>query len=623
MLLLSKLEETLVVNGRRFDLSTNQYPGAVHPQGYQHLKEFRIDPFPTWVYQVDGVELEKEVFLVHGENTVVVRYELRALDRDPAPECHLEIRPLIAFRDYHSTTRRNDGLDPAVTSGEGLVVVTPYAGLPSLWFSHDAAGVEATCDWYYNFEYEIERERGLDDREDLFNPFVLQYALNRRTTALVISSTEPQRAADGVRLRQNEIRRRAELAESVPTSDPLVRTLAVAADQFIVQRGELKTVIAGYPWFSDWGRDTMIALPGLTLVTGREGIARDILLAFARSIDRGMLPNRFPDGGDEPEYNTVDATLWYFEAIRAYVQYTGDYAFVRQHLYAKLKQVLSAHLAGTRYSIQTTGDGLLYCGEPGVQLTWMDAKIGDWVVTPRTGKPVEVQALWYNALRTTGDLAARFGDTETERFLGELAALAKRSFRSQFWNEADGCLYDVVDAGRRDASIRPNQIFAVSLAHPLVEGELARRVVDVVARELWTPLGLRSLSPRHPDYRPRYGGGVWERDSAYHQGTVWPWLAGPFVTAYAKVYGREAAQGLLSGFRAHLFEGCLGQVSEIADASVPHAPRGCFAQAWSVAEILRAAVENLGTGERARSFAMAARDAGTANSAVAGSVAGW
>lgn len=428
LLLLSKLEETLVVDGRRFDFSANQYGGAVHPQGDTHLKEFRLDPFPTYLYQVDGVELEKQVFLVHEENTVVVRYELRTLDRDPAPHCALEIRPLIAFRDYHSTTHANNALNPAVTSGEGLTVVSPYAGLPSLWFSHNASRIEATGHWYYGFEYEVERERGLDYREDLFNPFAAVYELNRRATALVISSTEPQHAADAEALREAEVRRREAIADAAPGHDPLVRALALAADQFIVQRGDLKTVVAGYPWFSDWGRDTMIALPGLTLTTGRHDVARAILLAFVQSVDRGMLPNRFPDGGEAPEYNTVDATLWFFEAIRAYLHYTDDYAFARTRLYPSLKSILQEHLKGTRYGIHAATDGLLECGEPGVQLTWMDAKIGDWVVTPRTGKPVEIQALWYNALRIAQDLARRFGDSASETFLGELAGLARDSF---------------------------------------------------------------------------------------------------------------------------------------------------------------------------------------------------
>ncbi|MEO8658164.1 MAG: amylo-alpha-1,6-glucosidase [Bryobacteraceae bacterium] len=593
LLLLSKLEETLLVDGRRYDLSTNRYPGAIHPDGYRYLKEFRLDPLPTWLYRMDGVEIEKQVFLVSGENTVVVRYGLRTLDRDPAPVCTLEIRPLIAFRDYHSTTHRNDDLNTSVTAGEGLAVITPYRGLPSLWFSHDAANIEATGHWYHDVEYSTEQERGLDYREDLFNPFVATYALSRSTAALVIGSTEPQYAADAEVLREREIQRRAQIAAAAPVDDPLVRALTSAADQFIVKRGDLKTVVAGYPWFSDWGRDTMIALPGLTLVTGRTEVARDILLTFAEAVDKGMLPNRFPDDGEAPEYNTVDATLWFFEAIRAYLAYTGDIGFVEKRFYPKLKEILNAHLRGTRYGIRVDNDGLLHCGEPGVQLTWMDAKIGDCVVTPRNGKPVEIQALWYNALRITEELAVAVGDTATQTFLTEMASLARASFNEQFWYQDGYYLYDVVDGENRDASMRPNQILAASLHHSMLDPIRAQLVVDAVHDELWTPHGLRSLARHDPQYHAHYDGGVYERDSAYHQGTVWPWLMGPFVTAWTKVHGREGSAQLLDGFREHLREGCLGQISEILDGDEPRMPRGCFAQAWSVSELLRALVEDV------------------------------
>jgi glycogen debranching enzyme len=584
MVLLSKLEETLVVDGRRYDLSVNHYPGATHPNGDRHLREFRRDPFPIWVYQLEGIELEKRAHMARGENTTVVEYELRALDRDPVPECSLELRPLIAFRDYHSMSHANDALERRVALEPGRASVTPYHGAPTLHLHHNADHVESTGNWYYRFQYEVERERGLDYEEDLFNPMALVFHFGRRATARVVASTEA----------------RPETVAPPPASRPrtLVESLEAAADQFLVRRGSLKTVIAGYHWFGDWGRDTMIALPGLTLATGKFDVARDILEAFAASISQGMLPNRFPDAGEAPEYNTVDATLWFFEAIRAYAQYTGDFRFVRDSLYAKLREIVDWHMRGTRYGIRVDDDGLLRCGEPGVQLTWMDAKIGDWVVTPRTGKPVEIQALWYNALRTMEDFARQFGDKGPELFAVELATLAKSSFNRQFWNEGAGCLYDVVECGDRDGAVRPNQIFAVSLRHPILEGDRARQVVEVVERDLLTPMGLRSLSPRDSRYRPHYLGGVWERDSAYHQGTVWPWLMGPFLTAYLRVHrhsdaARDRATEWLEGFRAHLDTAGLGQISEIADAEPPFTPRGCIAQAWSVAELLRAAVEDV------------------------------
>lgn len=592
MVLLSKFEETLVIEGRRYELSANQYRGVVHPRGFEHLREFRLDPFPVFTFEVEGVEVEKRVFMPHGENTVVVEYELLG----SAPECTLELRPLIACRDYHSTTHAHSAIRGELELDSGQVTIRPYDGVPALHFAHNAARISDGHGWYYHFAYEVERERGLDFLEDLFNPFLAVFPL-KEGAAAVIASTEHRNASLAASMRQREIERRAALAASSPSDDPLVTALTVAADQFIVQRGELKTIIAGYPWFGDWGRDTMISLPGLTLVTGRHREARDILLAYARSADRGMLPNRFPDGGEAPEYNTVDATLWYFEAVRSYLDYTGDLGFIQLHLYDVLREIVEWHVRGARHGIRVDEDGLLLTGEPGVQLTWMDAKIGDWVVTPRHGKPVEIQALWYNALRIMENLAMEVDDPSSVSRYGEMAERARASFNREFWRPEPGCLFDVVSRSGNDASIRPNQIFAVSLPHSLLSRDKARQVVEVVQRELLTPFGLRSLSPRDPQYRPRYTGDPWSRDSAYHQGTVWPWLLGPFITAYVEVHGRtpetrRQARKWLTSFEDHLREAGLGQISEIFDAEAPHIPRGCFAQAWSVAELLRAAVED-------------------------------
>ena len=597
VLMLSKLEETLMVGDQRFDLSANQYPGAVHPQGYVYLREFRLDPFPVFVYQVGGVEIEKRVFMVHGENATVVEYEARPMGQGPLPECALEVRPLIAFRDYHGTTHRNDSLNSGVKEAGAVASVAPYSDLPPLFFSHNGK-LQKTGDWYFNFEYAVERERGLDCQEDLFSPLLLRFAMNERSPATVIASTGPHDPGAAAAMRQREIARRKAIVDASPSKEPLVQSLVAAADQYIVQRRNLKTIVAGYHWFTDWGRDTMIALPGLTLVTRRFDVAKQILNAFAESIDQGMLPNRFPDAGETPEFNTVDATLWFFEAIRAYLQYTGDVAFVRDQLYPKLKNIMEWHLHGTRYRICVSSNGLLQCGEPGVQLTWMDAKIGDFVVTPRAGQPVEIQALWYNALRIMYDFASRFGDTQLAVFFDELSARARDHFNSGFWNEDGGYLYDTVDGELHDGSIRPNQILAASLTHSMLPLSRARQIVELVQRELVTPLGLRSLSPRDPRYRRRYEGGIWERDTAYHQGTIWPWLMGPFLTAYMRVHGRSTearkqARQWLEGFRDHLSAAGLGHISEIADAEEGHTPRGCVAQAWSVAELLRAAVEDV------------------------------
>ena len=597
MLLLSKFEETLVLGEKRFDLSANQYPGVVHPQGHRFLKEFRLDPFPVFVYEVEGVELEKSVFMVQGENTTVVQYSLRAKGRSSQP-CRLEVRPLIAFRDYHSTTHANDSLNRNVDTAPGLATVVPYEGVPALHFAHDAAELVPGGDWYRNFEYAVERERGLDFQEDLYNPLTLHFDLAQRAQATIIASTERCDATQASEYRGQEIARRKAVLAAAPADDELVRALVAAADQYIVARGDQKTVIAGYPWFADWGRDTMISLPGLCLTPGRSDMARQVLLAFARVVDRGMLPNRFPDAGEAPEYNTVDATLWFFEAARAYRASTGDDAFVRGNLYAALADIIEWHLRGTRYGIRVEEDGLLASGEPGVQLTWMDAKVGDWVVTPRHGKAVEIQALWYNALCVMEEFARDFSDAPARKRYAALAEHARASFNSTFWNDAEGCLYDVVEGDACDASLRPNQIFAVSLPYSMLPPDRASSVVELVQRELLTPCGLRSLAPGDPQYRPRYEGDARSRDSAYHQGTVWPWLMGPFVTAYCKVNrhsqrAREQARQWLAPLEEHLSQAGLGQIAEVFDADPPHRPAGCFAQAWSVAEILRALVEDV------------------------------
>ena len=595
MVLLSKLEETVIVDGKSVDLASNQYPGAIHPEGYRYLKSFRLDPYPIFTYEVEGLEIEKSIFMVHGENTTVIDYRLRNAGSRAVT---LDLRPLIAFRDYHSTTHENGFLNGSIASDPGLISLQPYQGVPRLYLAHSHAEVEPAGSWYRNFEYRIEQERGLDFREDLFNPCVLRFRLDSSAHATVIASTQERRVSEFEMLRASELARRTAVAADAPLNQSFVRQLTLAADQYLVSRGEGKTIIAGYPWFSDWGRDTMISLPGLTLTTGRYDVARDILLAFAASVDQGMLPNRFPDAGEAPEYNTVDATLWYFEAVRAYLAHTGDYDFVRERLYPVLADIIACHVRGTRHGIRVDPNGLLAAGEPGVQLTWMDAKIGDWVVTPRHGKPVEIQALWYNALRIMELLAQTFAsEGERKRYSG-MAEVAKWSFNRLFWNESAGCLYDVVNGGPPDPSIRPNQIFAVSLHHSMLSPERARAVVEAVRRDLFTPFGLRSLAPSDPKYISHYGGDPRSRDSAYHQGTVWPWLLGPFITAYVKINDRSAesrqqAAGWLRALEEHLSDAGLGHVSEVFDAEPPFRPGGCPAQAWSVAELLRATVEDV------------------------------
>ncbi|MDT4896873.1 MAG: hypothetical protein QOH25_1950 [Acidobacteriota bacterium] len=599
--LLSKLEETLIVDGRRYDLSANQYRGVIHPQGYEYQTGFRLDPFPIFTYEVEEIIIEKSVLMVYGENTTVIRYEFRRHSKTAASlaaNCSFELRPLIAFRDYHSLIHERTVLNPHTQIEDKLVMLKPCEDLPALYLAHEADEIDGADLWYHNFEYRRERARGFDFTEDLFNPFVLTFDLGRSPDVNVIASTERREVGRACEYAKAELKRRQKIVERAPCNDELVAALVAAADQYIVAREGEKTVIAGYHWFSDWGRDTMIALPGLTLVTGRFAVARSILTEFARYVDCGMLPNRFPDAGETPEYNTVDASLWFFEAVRQLLTYTEDYEFVRAHLYDVLRDIIEWHVRGTRYGIRVCADGLLNAGAVGVQVTWMDAKVGEWVVTPRRGKPVEIQALWYNALKVMEELAAKFTDEANRHLYGEMAETARVSFNELFWNEEAGCLYDVIDDETRDASIRPNQIFAASLSHSMLSREKSRRVVEAVERELLTPYGLRTLSPHDPQYRPRYEGDSLSRDGAYHQGTVWAWLLGPFITAYIKAHdrkpeARERARGWLALFHTHLSEAGLGHISEIFDGDAPHTPNGCIAQAWSVAEVLRAAVEDV------------------------------
>jgi predicted glycogen debranching enzyme len=413
----------------------------------------------------------------------------------------------------------------------------------------------------------------------------------------VIASTKAPDGRDAFDLFQAEKNRRKRLIANLKVTDEFTETLALAADQFIVERGEdLKTIIAGYHWFTDWGRDTMIALPGLTLATGRFSDAKKIIRAFARSASKGMLPNRFPDAGEAPEYNTVDATLWFFIAIYKYLRYTDDKRFVKNELMPVLQDIIAWHERGTRYNIHVDEDGLLYAGQAGIQLKWMDAKVGDWVVTPRTGKAVEINALWVNALAIYAWLSKVFGQVDQAKRFAKRAGQLKNHFREVFWFEEGGYLYDYVDGDIRDTSLRPNQIIAISLPYPLLEEEKAQRLLQIIMDKLYTPFGLRSLAPEDPNYHPVYSGNVFQRDSAYHQGTAWSWLLGPLLTALVRFHGSDGkakARNLIAELKPHFEDSGLGSISEIFDADAPHSARGCIAQAWSVGEILRAYTENL------------------------------
>jgi predicted glycogen debranching enzyme len=577
-LLLSKIEETIVTADGSFELSCNLFPGAVHPEGFRLIAEFRLDPWPTWRFQAGAARIDKSVFLVTGENTAILEYRLSG-----ANEATLQLRPLVAFRDYHSCTHANQSLHADVSEQHGVAQIQPYPDLPALYFGYGDAAVERTGDWYYRFQYHEEKERGLDFEEDLFQPFTLTARITPDQPVRLIVSTAPVTGRDVTQITA------AERARRVPSETELLPALTRAARQFFIARGTQQTVIAGYHWFTDWGRDTMIALPGLARAAAQPEAFRSVLLAFLPWFRQGLLPNRFPDAGAEPEYNSTDATLWFVEALRAYAVAASDDKFVREHCWDVLHDIVEWLERGTLFGIRIDTDGLLTGGEAGVQLTWMDAKVGDRVITERAGKPVEIQALWYNALCTIRDFAGRFDDPAFAAKCDGLAERARVSFNEQFWNSAEGCLFDVVNGADRDGAIRPNQLFAFSLPHCILNEDHRASVLDVVTRELLTPLGLRTLSPRDSRYQGHYDGDQASRDGAYHQGTVWPWLLGPYVRALWSVRGRSDVSALLEPFRAHLLQAGLGQVSEIFDGDPPHAPRGCIAQAWSVAELIEIA----------------------------------
>jgi predicted glycogen debranching enzyme len=607
--LVAKLDVTAEYGGARLPLGTNEFAdGTTAPRGFCQLESFRLEGLiPVWTWLVADARVEQRLWMRHGENTTYVEFTRIGGSKG----LRLSIEPLCTYRDYHWQLRgeRAFGIEPIA----GGVRILAYDGAQPYRILSAGAEVAIQPQWHWNFRHREESARGLDDLEDLLRPASFELELEPGENRVVTLTAElqeplPARAALAAeRERQREIvalfpRDQGDAMVGNPWAQP--NQLALAADQFLVERRDAmgkplgKTVIAGYPWFSDWGRDTMIALPGLTLATGRSDVAVSVLRTFARFVSEGMVPNRFPDAGETPEYNTADASLWFFVATHEYLRGSDDHAFAAE-IYPTLREILDWHVRGTRFGIRMDhGDALLRAGEDGVQLTWMDAKVGDWVVTPRSGKPVEINALWFNAVCILRDLA---GELDHPRDQADYAALAERiqtSFERAFWFEAGGYLYDVIDgpegdadaAGRRhDASLRPNQLFALSLPYALVSGAKARRVLEICAAELWTPVGLRSLAASDPRYVGRYVGGPHERDGAYHQGTVWTWLLGPFVSAHYRVHADAAAAlEYLRDMPAHLREGCIGQVSEIMDGDPPFEPRGCFAQAWGVAEILRA-----------------------------------
>ena len=584
MALVSKLDETIVTPLGRHELGVNNYGGVIHPHGNDYQTSFTKDLFPEFTYDVAGIKLKKTIAMAHGENTTLVVYEIIEAEQPFV----LELLPLFSVRGYHGLMRANDAVHREANFSGGVFKTKLYDDTPDIFIKVPGSDYDHNPNWYFHFNYDIERSRGLDFVEDLFAYGNFTISLKQGDSLGIIISTDDPTGREAHELFRKEQNRKKELLKEQP-DDETLRQLVLAADQFVVKRDEdLKTIIAGYHWFTDWGRDTMISLPGLCLRTGHYMDAKKILEAFAKTVSQGMLPNRFQDNGEPPEYNNVDGTLWYFIAIYKYLQVTSDKEFVLHDLFPVLREIIQYHFRGTRYSIHVAEDGLLYSGEQGVQLTWMDSKIGDWVVTPRTGKAVEINALWYNALLIYAYFLELSGSNDDAAQIRNEADRMKNNFNDQFWNNEKGYLYDVVNGSEKDDSLRPNQLFAISLPFALVENDKAASIVKIVTEKLYTPIGLRSLSPDDPSYTSCYEGDSSKRDSCYHQGTVWSWLLGAYVDALVKIgTEKRLAKNVIENFAYHLNEGCIGSVAEIFDADPPHAPKGCIAQAWGVAEILR------------------------------------
>ncbi len=579
MVLVNGLDAVLEIDGTAYPVSRQRYlPDVSVPANPPPLTEFVPDPWPRWTWKIGAGELVYELFVPRDSPTVVLRWQWIGLART----MRLRVIPFLSGRDFHALHHQNGAFNFTPTVSRDRQRWTPYPGVPAI-IARSNGTYTQEARWYQNFLYDEEKARGMDYAEDLAAPGRYDFDLAAGPAVLIFSTADLDRNASAGELAQRfadtETTRRGAFAA------PHLRS----ADAYLVQRGSGRTIIAGYPWFGDWGRDTFISMRGFCLATGRLDEARSILTAWSGYVSQGMLPNRFPDVGDGAEYNSVDASLWYCIAVHEYLHAAGDDgAAVREQLLGAVDAILAGYTHGTRYGIAADTDGLLRCGGPGVALTWMDAKVGDWVVTPRIGKPVEVQALWLNALA----LSARRNAQWHFQFVRGLTA-----FHDRFWNEAKGCLYDVVDAnhqpGAVDDRVRPNQLFALGgLPLVLVHGERAASLMRTVEEKLWTPMGPRSLAPGEPDYAPNYEGDLRTRDSEYHQGTVWPWLAGPFIEAWVRLRNRtpeakeEARQTYLGALMDYDQLGLL-HLPEIADATTPYTPRGCPFQAWSLAELIR------------------------------------
>lgn len=602
--ILSKINECLIRSSEKIDFTVEQYladdGSTAYRKGIKYLNSFTYDGLVHFTTKAPEFTMTKTLAFEHGKNTIAVSYDIQN-DGDAAT---LVLTPLFNYRVHHdASTVDTLKFDTTYEQPEIRLVPQQNKDVTIRLFTDD--GTVVPCEEKYTTGMQLQKELDVesDALDDNYTPYQIEFPLDAgcRKKISIVCTIEDVYEKDAFATAAAEMARFDALEKKAGYHDELAETLTIAADHFLAYRQStgLMTVLAGLPWFTDWGRDTMIALTGLTLSTGRYQDARDILTTFARYVHHGMVPNMFPDEGTAPLYNTADASMWYFYAVGKYLDYTGtpeDYAFVQETIYPKLKEIIAAYEHGTDFSIYMEEDGLIHAGSGLDQVTWMDVRVGDWVATPRHGKPVEINALWYHALCLMEEWATRFGEDGSH--YAALAAHAKESFAKEFWNEKDGCLYDVVDGLEGDATLRPNQIYAVSLPHRMLDADKEKKIVDKVYEKLYAKTGLRSLSPDDKEYHPTYEGCLDKRDHAYHQGTSWGFLLGGFLTAYVHVYGTSKevitqVDAMLDATREQFYHGCIGSIAEIFDGDEPHTSRGCYAQAWSVGEILRAYTEDI------------------------------
>jgi predicted glycogen debranching enzyme len=602
--ILSKINECLIRSSGKKDFTVEQYlagdGSTAYREGIEYLNSFTYDGLVHFTTKAPEFTMTKTLAFEHGKNTIAVSYDIQ----NDGEAATLVLTPLFNYRVHHdASTVDTLKFDTTYEQPEIRLVPQQNKDVTIRLFTDD--GTVVPCEEKYTTGMQLQKELDVesDALDDNYTPYQIEFPLDAgcRKKISIVCTIEDVYEKDAFATAAAEMARFDALEKKAGYHDELAETLTIAADHFLAYRQStgLMTVLAGLPWFTDWGRDTMIALTGLTLSTGRYQYARDILTTFARYVHHGMVPNMFPDEGTAPLYNTADASMWYFYAVGKYLDYTGtpeDYAFVQETIYPKLKEIIAAYEHGTDFSIYMEEDGLIHAGSGLDQVTWMDVRVGDWVATPRHGKPVEINALWYHALCLMEEWATRFGEDGSH--YAALAAHAKESFAKEFWNEKDGCLYDVVDGLEGDATLRPNQIYAVSLPHRMLDADKEKKIVDKVYEKLYAKTGLRSLSPDNKEYHPTYEGCLDKRDHAYHQGTSWGFLLGGFLTAYVHVYGTSKevitqVDAMLDATREQFYHGCIGSIAEIFDGDEPHTSRGCYAQAWSVGEILRAYTEDI------------------------------